>query len=119
MRALPNLFAIGLLATAISAAALQVTGPIGTRTTLKVYEDADGKSELASVSVKDITFPITAFEISDRGFVRVKLDGKQVWLDKGQLRIPPESMEATCITANRADAGVTPGGLRGANSGCK
>jgi hypothetical protein len=97
----------------------QVAGPRGARTSLKVFEDADGKIELPAVNVKSLTFPITVFETSDHGFVRVKLDGKQVWLNTEQVRIPPESIEATCLTASRADAGITPGGLRGANAGCK
>jgi len=120
MKVFTCFFGIFLSAIAINAAAeMQVIGAMGSRTAIKTYEDADGKTELAPVSVKNITFPLTVFEVSERGFVRVKLEDKQTWLNKEQVSIPPESLEATCLTANRADAGVTPGGLRGANAGCK
>ena len=111
---------IFLSALAINAAAeMQVVGARGTRTEIKTYEDADGKTELTPVSVKSISFPLTVFEVSQRGFARVKLEGKQIWLNTEQVRIPSESLDATCLTASRADAGLTPGGLRGANAGCK
>jgi hypothetical protein len=114
------LFGIALLMSAAGAAAeVQVVGPRGTRTSLKVFEDADGKTELATVSVKNLTFPITVYETSERGFVRVKLDGKQVWLNTEQVRIPAGDIPAECLTVSRADAGVTTAGLRGANAGCK
>ncbi len=120
MRTLAYFLGWILAVTSASAIAeMQVVGAIGARTALKVFEDADGKIELPPVTVKNISFPLTVYEVSERGFARVKLDGKQVWLNKEQIRIPPESIEATCVTASRADAGVTPGGLRGANAGCK
>lgn len=96
-----------------------VTSAMGTRTVLKGYPDADGKGESAPLSVKDISFPLKVFEVSEAGFVRVKIADTDVWLDRKQIRIPPESMVATCLTVDRANAALVSGGIRGANSGCK
>lgn len=96
-----------------------VTAPMGSRTALKAYPDADGKSEPATLHVKDITFPLQVFEISDAGFVRVKVGGADVWLDRKQVRMPPVSLEVTCATVDASNAKLVSGGIRGANAGCK
>lgn len=107
----------------ISASALMaqglVTAAMGTRATLKSYVDADGKIESATVNVKGIGFPLKVLEVSETGFVRVTLGDKDVWLDRKQIRIPPDSLEANCLTVNRINANLVSGGTRGANNGCK
>lgn len=96
-----------------------VTAAMGTRVALKAFTDADGKSETAPLSVKDITFPLKIFEVSDSGFVRVKVANKDVWLDRTQIRIPPESLHVNCLTVDKSSANLVTAGIRGANSGCK
>lgn len=95
-----------------------VTAPMGTRSELKAYADADGKSAPATLYVKDITFPLKIFETSEEGLVRVKVAEKDVWLDRKQIRIPPELL-ANCLTVDHKNANQVSGGIRGANSGCK
>jgi hypothetical protein len=112
---------LGLLMAAAFGAQAQgmVTAAMGTRTVLKAYMDADGKSETTPLKVKDITFPLKIFEISDTGFVHVKVASQDVWLDRTQIRIPPESLEVSCLTVDRSSANLVTAGIRGANSGCK
>ncbi|MDD2880107.1 MAG: hypothetical protein PHQ58_06695 [Rhodoferax sp.] len=108
------------MAAAVSAQAQgMVTAAMGTRTVLKAYTDAEGKSETTALAVKDITFPLKVFEISEAGFVHVKVQSKDVWLDRGQIRIPPESLTVTCTTVDQSSANLTTAGIRGANSACK
>lgn len=120
---MPNLkkIALGLLvATAVSVQAQGlVTAAMGTRTLLKAYLDADGKSETTPLAVKDITFPLKVFETSEAGFVHVRVQTKDIWLDRKQIRIPPESLTVTCTTVDQSSANLTTAGIRGANSGCK
>lgn len=109
-----------LMAAAISAQGQgMVTSAMGTRVVLKAYADADGKSELALLNVKDITFPLKIFEISETGFIHVKVSSQDVWLDRKQVRIPPETLVASCLTVDQANANLVTAGIRGANSGCK
>lgn len=109
-----------LMAAAIGAQAQgMVTAAMGTRNVLKTYMDADGKSETTPLTVKDITFPLKVFEISEAGFVHVKVQSKDIWLDRKQIRIPPESLEVSCLTVDQSSANLTTAGIRGANSGCK
>lgn len=96
-----------------------VTAAMGTRTALKAYSDADGKGQPSMLNVKDITFPLKIFEISEAGFVRVKVDNADVWLDRKQVRVPPESLAVSCLTVDQASANLVTAGIRGANSGCK
>ena len=96
-----------------------VTSAMGTRSELKAYLDADGKSAPATLYVKDITFPLKVFETSEAGLVRVKVAEKDVWLDRKQVRIPPEALIANCRTVDQRNADQVSGGIRGANSGCK
>ncbi len=96
-----------------------VTSALGKRTTLSVYSTADGSGERQQIELKDIVFPIKVFETSDAGYLRVKLAGKDVWLDRKQVKVPPERLESTCLTVNRANANLVAGGIRGANEGCK
>lgn len=112
---------LGLLMTAAFGVNAQgvVTAAMGTRVALKAFTDADGKSETTPLSVKDITFPLKIFEISDSGFVRVKVLDKDVWLDRTQIRIPPESLQVNCLTVDKSSANLVTAGIRGANSGCK
>jgi hypothetical protein len=108
-----------LLAAAFGAQAQgMVTSAMGTRSELKAYADADGKSIPATLSVKDITFPLKIFETSEAGLVRVKVAEKDVWLDRKQIRIPPELI-VTCTNVDQKNATLVSGGIRGANSGCK
>ncbi|NMM06829.1 hypothetical protein [Polaromonas sp.] len=108
------------MAAAISVQAQgMVTAAMGTRAVLKAYTDADGKSETASLNVKDISFPLKIFEISEQGFVHVKVASQDVWLDRKQIRIPPESLEVSCLTVDRTNANLVTAGIRGANAGCK
>ena len=95
-----------------------VTSAMGTRSELKASPDADGKSAPATLYVKEITFPLKVFETSEAGLVRVKVAGKDVWLDRKQIRIPPELI-VTCTNVDHANASLVSGGIRGANSGCK
>ena len=95
-----------------------VTAPMGTRSELKAYADADGKSAPATLYVKDITFPLKVFETSEAGLVRVKVAEKDVWLDRKQIRIPPE-LVVSCMNVDQKNAALVSGGIRGANSGCK
>jgi len=97
----------------------QITAVMGARPTLKAFSDAEGISELPALSVKAIVFPLRVLEVSDQGFVRVKIDDQQVWLDRRQLKMPPDTLEANCLTVNQANANLVAGGMRGANSGCK
>jgi hypothetical protein len=109
-----------LMAAAFGAQAQgMVTAAMGTRTVLKAYMDADGKSETTPLKVKDISFPLKIFEVSDTGFVHVKVASQDVWLDRTQIRIPPESLEVSCLTVDRSSANLVTAGIRGANSGCK
>ena len=96
-----------------------VTAAMGIRTEIKAYSDADGKSSPETVQVKDITFPLKVFETSEAGLVRVKITDKYVWLDRKQIRIPPESITVSCTNVDRANASLVSAGIRGANSGCK
>ena len=111
----------GVLMTAVIGAQGQsmVTAAMGTRAVLKAYADADGKSEPSLLNVRDITFPLRIFEISGTGFVHVKVANQDVWLDRKQVRIPPESLTVSCLTVDKAKANLVTGGIRGANSGCK
>jgi hypothetical protein len=95
-----------------------VIAAMGTRTVLKAYADADGKSELPPLSVKDISFPLKIYETAASGFVHVKVAGQDVWLDRKQVRIPPESLTVSCITKDQANTKLVAAGVRGANSGC-
>ena len=115
-----KLIAIGsLLVLAFGAHAQgMVTSAMGTRSELKAYPDADGKSAPGTLYVKDITFPLKVFETSEAGLVRVKVGEKDVWLDRKQIRIPPELI-VTCTNVDHANASMVSGGIRGANSGCK
>lgn len=97
----------------------QISAAMGSRTSIKAFSDAEGTQELTPVIVKDITFPMTVYEVSDQGFVRVKINGQQVWLDRKQVKMAPETLEASCLTVNQANAKLVSGGIRGANSGCK
>lgn len=96
-----------------------VTAAMGTRTALKAYSDADGKSQPALLNVKDISFPLKIFEISEAGLVRVKVENQDVWLDRKQVRVPPESLAVSCLTVDPSTASLVSAGIRGANSGCK
>ena len=96
-----------------------VTSAMGTRSELKAYSDADGKSAPVTLYVKDITFPLKVFETSEAGLVRVKFAENDVWLDRKQVRIPPEIKEANCTNVNQKNIAMVSGGIRGANSGCK
>lgn len=96
-----------------------VTSAMGTRSELKAYPDADGKSAPATLFVKDIPFPLKVFEISEAGLVRVKIAEKDIWLDRKQIRIPPETLTVNCTTVDQKNATLVSGGIRGANSGCK
>ncbi len=120
---MPNFkkISLGLLMTVAFGAYAQgmVTSAIGTRVVLKAYQDAEGKSEIAPLNVKDIAFPLKIFEISDAGLVHVKVASQDVWLDRKQIRIPPESLEVSCLTVDRTNANLVAAGIRGANSGCK
>jgi hypothetical protein len=95
-----------------------VTAAMGTRSELKAYADADGKSAPATLYVKDITFPLKVFETSEAGLVRVKVAEKDVWLDRKQIRIPPE-LVVNCTNVDWKNAPIVSGGIRGANAGCK
>jgi hypothetical protein len=97
----------------------RISGALGFRTSIKVFSDAEGKQELVPVLVKDVTDSPTVYEISDQGFVRVKVNGQQVWLDRKQVKISLDALEASCLTVNQANANLVSGGIRGANSGCK
>jgi hypothetical protein len=114
-------FLVGALLLAALGAQAQgtVTAAMGTRTVLKAFVDADGKTESTPLNVKDINFPLQVFEISEAGFLRVKVGGADVWLDRKQVRMPPESLEVSCTTVNVANAKLVSGGIRGANTGCK
>lgn len=116
-----KIISAGFLASLIFGAQAQgmVTAALGTRAVLKAYPDADGQSDPTPLSVKDLSFPLKVLEISEMGFVRVKVAGKDVWLDRKQIRIPPDSIEVSCLTVDRANAGLVSAGIRGANSGCK
>lgn len=96
-----------------------VTSALGARTVLKSYSSPDSKSEGLPIAVQDITFPLKVYETSDNGFLRVKIGSKDIWLDRRTVRIPAESLEANCLTVNRANANLVSGGIRGANEGCK
>lgn len=96
-----------------------VTSAMGTRSELKAYLDAEGKSSTDNLYVKDITFPLKVLETSEAGLVRVRMQGKDVWLDRKQIRIPPESLIVTCATVDQSKASLVASGIRGANSGCK
>jgi len=112
--------ASALLAAAFGAGAQgQVTAAMGARTVLKAYPDAEGKSEPVTLNVKDIAFPLQVFEISEAGFVRVKVEGADVWLDRKHVRMPPATLEVSCATVDTANAKLVSGGIRGANAGCK
>ncbi len=109
-----------LMAAAIGAQGQgMVTSAMGTRAVLNAYADADGKSEPSLLNVRDITFPLKIFEISETGFVHVKVANQDVWLDRKQVRIPPESLAVSCLTVDQANANLVTAGIRGANSGCK
>lgn len=109
-----------LMAAAINAQAQgMVTAAMGTRTAIKAYLDAEGKIEAMPLAVKDITFPLKIFEVSESGFIHVKVASQDVWLDRKQIRIPPESLEVSCLTVDRTNANLVSAGIRGANSGCK
>ena len=109
-----------LLLSALGAHAQgMVTAAMGARTVLKAYPDAEGRSEPATLNVKDISFPLRVFEISEAGFVRVKVGDADVWLDRKQVRMPPISLEVSCSTVDTANAKLVSGGSRGANTGCK
>lgn len=120
---MPNLkyITLGLLmAAAVSVQAQgMVTAAMGTRTALKAYTDAEGKSETTPLAVKDIVFPLKIFEISESGFVHVKVASRDVWLDRKHIRIPPESLAVSCLTVDQSSANLVTAGIRGANSGCK
>lgn len=96
-----------------------VTSALGKRTTLSMYSTSDGSGERQQIELKDIAFPLKIFETSDAGYLRVKLAGKDVWLDRKQVKVPPEKLESSCLTVNRANASLVSGGIRGANEGCK
>ena len=96
-----------------------VTAAMGARTVVKAYPDAVGSNEPTILNVKDILFPLQVFEISEAGFVRVKIGGADYWLDRKQVRIPPSSLEVSCSTVDTANAKLVSGGIRGANTGCK
>ena len=108
-----------LVATMRALAQGQVTAAMGSRTVLKAYPDAEGKTESATLNVKDIAFPLQVFEVSDAGFVRVKINGADVWLDRKHVRMPPDTLEVSCATVDIANAKLVSGGIRGANAGCK
>ncbi|MBT3067308.1 hypothetical protein [Rhodoferax sp. U11-2br] len=97
----------------------RIEAAMGSRTSIKAFSDAEGKQELVPVSIKDVLVSPEVYEISDQGFVRVKVNGQQVWLDRKQLKIKPETLEASCLTVNQANAKLVSGGIRGANEGCK
>ena len=89
-----------LVATMGALAQGQVTAAMGSRTVLKAYPDAEGKTEPATLNVKDIAFPLQVFEVSDAGFVRVKINGADVWLDRKHVRMPPATLEVSCATVD-------------------
>ena len=115
----PMVFGVLMVAAVSAHAQGLVTAAMGTRAVLKAYADADGKSEPGTLNVKDISFPLKIFEISETGFVHVKIASQDVWLDRKQIRIPPESLAVSCLTVDASSANLVTAGIRGANSGCK
>lgn len=113
------LFGLLMVVTVSAQAQGVVTAAMGARVVLKAYTDADGKNETTSLNVKDITFPLKIFEISETGFVHVKVASQDVWLDRKQVRIPPDSLDVSCLTVDKSSANLVSAGIRGANSGCK
>lgn len=120
MKCLKTITTVFFLMTAIAAHAQgQVTSAMGKRKVLTAYADAGGTKEITQLNVADIAFPLNIFEVSDAGYVHVKISGQTIWLDRKQIRIPPESLEVSCLTVDRTNLNLQAGATRGANAGCK
>ena len=87
------------------------------RTVLKTFLDAEGRQKGPQIDVAVVVFPAPIYERSPAGYVRTKVDGKDVWLDPDQLMLDAR-VDAKCLVT-KGQAPALAGVLRGANEACK
>ena len=87
------------------------------RTILKTFLDAEGQQKDTPIDVTSVVFPAPIYEKSTAGYVRVKVAGRDVWLDPDQLVLDAR-VEAKCLVTKGQPLTLA-GGLRGANEACK
>ena len=95
----------------------QAIGVTSKRAVLKTFVDADGQQKGAPIEVASVTFPLSIYEKSEKGLVRSKVNGVDVWLDPDQLLIA-QPVNAICVVVKN-QTNLTTGGVRGANEACK
>ncbi|WP_287468457.1 hypothetical protein [Hydrogenophaga sp.] len=96
----------------------EIVGVKGERPSVAAFANADGTGPLPAVPAAAFTQKLKVFETSpDQRFVRVKLDGQDLWLDRRALRLNAE-VNAACLEVASSFNAPPAGAARGANGNC-
>lgn len=114
----PFTFALALILPSCSIAAEQITTVHEDPVSLYEKNDAGLYVRGAKQPLSELSLPLPVLEHSPRGYVRVSLQGKDVWLDSMDVEIfpPPSIGSSGCVpTLGTSLAAVS----RGAGEGCR
>ena len=114
----PLFLALALILPSASIAAEQITAVHEDPVSLYEKNDADLYVRSAKQPRHELGLPLPVLEQSPRGYVRVSLRGKDVWLDSMDVEIfpPPSVGSSGCVpTLGDSVAAVS----RGAGEGCR
>jgi len=113
---------LALLAALLGAGLAQAAGQSVTALmddSVDVYDArADYFVRSGSLARRDIALPAPVLEASPRGYVRVALPGREVWLDSMDVTLYPakDSGSSGCTATSKGSQGYV---SRGAGEGCR
>lgn len=104
----------GLSAAADPSASDQVVALQKSVSTLGLYAKPYEKVQ-ARMPAKDVPFPLPVLEV-DGDFLKVKLAGKEVWLDGAEVSVD-KAVDYACLKETRKPTKTA--SIQGASTGCK
>lgn len=110
-----GLLLCGLCAPAWSQTGDQVLGPLKGVSSLSLYAKAYDAKAQGKLPVKEAGFPLPVLEV-DGDFLKVKLAGKEVWLDGAEVQVD-KPVAYGCVKDERKPTKTA--SIQGASTGCK